>query len=520
MQNTLKQISQLLKSRRIGEAEVLCIKLIEAAPQSEHGWVQLGRICQMKGDLQGMLANAQKAVDVAPSSLLALLQEAEATLLNGGIEDAIKKLITLEKEAAEDARILQHVAEHFSSLGDYQAAMRCYKQAHSVIGDDAGLLYNTATAATALGDMEGAEDLLNRVIAKDPHDYAAYYNRAGLSKQTKDNNHIPELEAMIEGALKSPGAEAQLGYALAKEYEDLGDYAKSFAALKRGADCRKKLLSYDVTSDVETMTEIASVMQRDFFDACPDASDDPGPIFILGQPRSGTTLVDRILSSHSSVESLGEINDFVIAFMGAAGDVKSKSELVQKTKDIDFSLVGDAYRSSTAGRGIKAPYLIDKTPANFLYIGLISKALPNAKIIHLRRNPMDSCYAMYKTLFRMGYPFSYTLEDLGAYYVAYHRMMEHWRRELPDRILDVDYEALVANQEEQSRRMIEHCGLAWEEACLDFHKNKSASATASAAQVRQPIYKSSVQKWRHYASELAPLKAIFEDAGILLGAKQ
>lgn len=514
MQNTLKQISQLLKSRRVGEAETLCKKLTEAAPQSEHGWIQLGRICQMKGDLQGMLANAQKAVEVAPLSLLALLQEAEATLLNGNIKSAIKKLITLEKKAAEDARILQHVAEQFSSLGDYQAAMRCYKQAHSVIGDDAGLLYNTATAATALGDMEGAEELLNRVIAKDPHDYAAYYNRAGLRKQSKESNHIPELEGMIDGVLKSPGAEAQLGYALSKEYEDLADYTKSFIALKRGADCRKKLLSYNVADDVETMTEIASVMQGDFFNTCPEPSDDAGPVFILGQPRSGTTLVDRILSSHSSVESLGEINDFVIAFMGAAGDVKSKSELVQKTKDMDFSNVGNAYIKSSSARGIKAPYLIDKTPANFLYIGLIAKALPNAKIIHLRRNPMDSCYAMYKTLFRMGYPFSYSLEDLGAYYVAYHGLMEHWRSELPDRILDVDYEALVANQEAQSRRMLDHCGLAWEEACLDFHKNKSASATASAAQVRQPIYKTSVEKWRHYESELAPLKSIFEDAGI------
>lgn len=514
MQNTLKQISQLLKSRRVGEAETLCKKLTEAAPQSEHGWIQLGRICQMKGDLTGMLANAQKAANVAPLSLLALLQEAEATLLNGDIVLAKKKLAVLEGKAAKDARILQHVAEHFSSLGDYQAAMRCYKQAHSVIGDDAGLLYNTATAATALGDIKGAEDLLNRVIAKDPHDYAAYYNRAGLSKQTKDNNHIPELEGMIEGALKSPGAEAQLGYALAKEYEDLAGYAKSFAALKRGADCRKKLLSYNVADDIETMTEIASVMQGDFFDACPEPSSDAGPIFILGQPRSGTTLVDRILSSHSSVESLGEINDFVIAFMGAAGDVKSKSELVQKTKDIDNVAIGDAYVKSSGARGIKAPYLIDKTPANFLYIGLIAKALPNAKIIHLRRNPMDSCYAMYKTLFRMGYPFSYTQEDLGAYYVAYHGLMEHWRRELPDRILDVDYEALVTGQEDQSRRMIEHCGLAWEDACLDFHNNKSASATASAAQVRQPIYTSSVEKWRHYESELAPLKAILEDAGI------
>jgi len=514
MQNTLKQISKLLQIRRVNEAQALCNQLIAQHPEVEHGWIQAGRICQMKGDLHGMLANAQKAVKVAPSSLLAKMQEAEASLLCGELQGATKKLSALEIDAAEDARILQHIAELYTHLERHADAMRCYKQARSLIGDNNGLLYNTATTATALGDFQEAEVLLDKVIANDAHDYAAYYNRAALRTQTLKNNHIAEMEAVVSGGFKSPGGMAQLGYALAKEYEDLGEYQKAFSYLKQGADCRKGLLTYNVASDVGTMSEIKAVMQGRFFADCPAPTKDAGPIFILGQPRSGTTLVDRIISSHSDVESLGEINDFVMAFMRVAGNAQSKSDLVMKTANMDHEAVGDIYMASAGQRGGGAPNFIDKTPANFLYIGLIAKALPNAKIIHLRRNPMDSCYAMYKTLFRMGYPYSYTLEDLGAYYVAYHSLMAHWREQLPGRFIDVDYEDLVADQEGQSKRLIAHCDLEWQEACLDFHNNKSASATASAAQVRRPIYKSSVAKWRHYENELKPLQNILEQAGI------
>lgn len=519
MQNALQNINSLLKQGRIDDAEALCKKVIEVAPQSEHGWIQLGRIAQMKGDLSGMLKAASKALQVAPTSMVAHMQEAEASLLNGDMASAGDKLANLEKMAASDARILQHIAELYSHMGQYDDAMRCYEQAQTVIGDNPELLYNMATAASALGLMDEAEVMLDKLIKQNPHDYAAYYNRAVLKKQTKDHNHISEMEGLKPHEGRGPGGDAQLGYALAKEYEDLGDYEKSFENLKYGADSRKQLLSYDVAGDEATMAEITAVMTVEFFEDCPAATNDTGPIFILGQPRSGTTLVDRILSSHSEVESLGEINDFALALMAGVGQASDKLDLVRKTAQIDFAKLGAEYERSISERGTGPAYLIDKTPANFLYIGLIAKAFPNAKIVHLRRNPMDSCYAMYKTLFRMGYPFSYNLEDLARYYIAYHQLMEHWRSVLPGRIFDLDYEALVADQEGCSRALLDHCGLAWEDECLDFHKNKSAAATASAAQVRQPIYTSSVAKWRNYETELAPLAATLTAAGIDVEAK-
>ena len=181
---------------------------------------------------------------------------------------------------------------------------------------------------------------------------------------------------------------------------------------------------------------------------------------------------------------------------------------------LDYAAVGREYCKSINGILPGHPHLLDKTPANFHFLGMILTALPNAKIVHLRRHPVDSCYAVYKTLFRRGYLFSYDLRELGRYYLAYNDLMRHWREVLPGRFLDVKYEELVANQEDVTRRMVGFCGLEWEDACLSFEKNASPSLTASAAQVRQPIYKTSVALWRRYEEELQPLIRVLRDGGV------
>jgi hypothetical protein len=310
----------------------------------------------------------------------------------------------------------------------------------------------------------------------------------------------------------------QLCYALAKELEDMGEYRESFVFLKRGADLRRSRLSYQVASDVEAMAEIARV-----FDAArlakvvplqAVAADAPIPVFVLGLPRSGTTLVDRIISSHTAVDSLGELSDLPLAVMRVVGRSPGKFDLIRRSASVDAAQIGRSYLESVAGYERSARYFIDKTPHNYLYIGLISLALPQARILHLRRNPLDSCYAMYKTLFRNGAPFSYDLGDLATYYLAREKLMDHWRRVLPGRFLDVDYERLVGDQETVSRQMVAHCGLEWQPRCLEFYNNESAAATASAAQVRQPIYRSSVERWRSYHTELQPLAAALRDGGV------
>ncbi len=518
MADIANEINTLLAQRRLADAAALCSQLDEKPALSALDWVAAAAVAQKLGDLPLMLTRARNALAVGDNNIIARLQEAEALTGMGQATEAASRLAQLERFAENDPRLQSDIANLYTHSGLHEEAARCNRALIARQPDDAKTIYNLAASLIALGEIEEATACLDRVIELNPQDYDAYYNRATLKKQTPGDNNIRQIEAAF-GVDRAghPGA-VQLGYALAKELEDIGRHEDAFAALKVGADARKKRLSYNVNADVAAMVKIAEVyseneMKRD----CPGYRD-TRPIFILGLPRSGTTLIDRILSSHSKIASLGEINDFALSMTRLSGQAASKDELIEKSARIDFHGLGRAYDNSTSGRGVAAARLIDKTPANFLYIGLIARALPAANIIHLRRNPMDSCYAIYKTLFRMGYPFSYDLDDLAQYYIAYHRLMDHWRRVCPDRIIDVDYENIVDAPDVAIPELIARCNLDWEDSCLRFYENTSAAATASAAQVRQPIYKTSVQKWRSYETRLSPLRRKLEAAGIEIDA--
>jgi tetratricopeptide (TPR) repeat protein len=364
-----------------------------------------------------------------------------------------------------------------------------------------------------MGRLDEAEAMLDALIAQRPSDYDAYYNRATLRRQTADRNHIPALEAALAsiGEGKAPPA---LSYALAKEYEDLGEPERAFDHFERGAAARRRVLSYDVEADITAMREITQHFGPSFFAAYAEGFTDEAPIFVVGLPRSGTTLVDRILSRHPLVESRGELNDLPLAVMRAAGRTEDKTQRIAATAAAEMSALGQSYVRSVRGGGADRPVFVDKTPLNFLYLGIIARALPNAKIVHLTRHPMASGYAMLKTLFRMGYPFSYAQDDIARYQAGYLGLMRHWRQHLGSRVLDVRYEDLIEHQERETRRLLAHCNLHWDSACLTFHEGASPSATASAAQVRRPIYRDSLDQWRGIAHRLDPLAARLEAAGV------
>jgi hypothetical protein len=236
-------------------------------------------------------------------------------------------------------------------------------------------------------------------------------------------------------------------------------------------------------------------------------------------PRSASTLVERILGSHSAVESAGELHHFALALVDAvrrrAGAAPlNRQALVARSAELDFPGLGADYLARVRAGGCTAARFVDKMPLNYLYCGLIQRALPQARIVHVSREPMAACYAMYKTLFNDGYPFSYDVAELAQYYAAYRRLMQHWHATLPGAVFEMTYEALVADPDAQTRRLLSFCGLEWQDRCSDFHLNPAASTTASAAQVRQPLYRTSVSQWRHYARELAPLRDELIAAGI------
>ena len=369
-----------------------------------------------------------------------------------------------------------------------------------------------------LGDAAGAEDSFDAAIALQPDEFEAYNGRAQLRTQTTERNHIAQLKDVI-ARTRSPVGLPQLYYALAKEQEDVGDFAGAFESLRQGADFRRQRMQYSVDTDLQIIAKIREIYDAGLFDGRIQGCDSAGPIFVLGMPRTGTTLVERILGSHSAVYSAGELNNFSMELLRLVKEAgkpvpASRTDFVAATASLDFRELGEAYLSSTRPLRDASPFFVDKLPFNYLYAGLIHLALPRAKIICLKRHPMDTCYAVYKQLFKDAYPFSYNLEELGQYYIAYHQLMQHWGEVIPGVIHTLHYETLVADLEGESRRLLQYCGLPWEEQCLRFYENTQVSTTASAIQVRRPVYASSVGKWRNYAVQLEPLRLQLENAGI------
>jgi hypothetical protein len=337
-----------------------------------------------------------------------------------------------------------------------------------------------------------------------------------LRRQTPERNHIEGLLKRLHAGFSATIGEVPIRYALAKEYEDLSRYADSWEHLAAGAAMRRRHLKYDVRHDVETVGWIIQSFPAPMRSEGCSSSE---PIFILGMPRTGSTLLERILSGNPAIHAAGELIDFAAALVAAVhrkigSNQISRSDLVAASATVDFTALGTSYLERTRPRTGQTPHFIDKMPLNYLYSGIIHAALPNAPILHLTRHPLATCYAVFKTLFNQGYPFSYDLTELAEYYIGYERLMSHWRRLLPDSILEVSYEKLVTSPASEARRVFDYCGLEWSDSCLDIAQRATASTTASAAQIRRPIYSTSVDLWRQYAGPLAPVAERLSRAGI------
>lgn len=509
-----KAVVDAISAGQLRRAEEHCANLEAENAGAPDAWVFRARIAQQRNDYNGAAAASGKAARLAPQRLDVLIVDAECQMFAGNVAAALQQLagVSSHKTAEEDD--FKRASALYTQLGRHQEAYACAREVMRLSSGSLNSRYLAASAALAVGDIDDAENLMDEIIAENAGEGDVYYNRAGLRKQTKEQNHITQIMKALLNLPKNDPREAPLCFALGKEFEDVGDHPKAFAAFAQGAGARRRCLGYDVKTDIDAMDGIISTFDDAWAENAAQGSDVKGPIFILGLPRSGTTLVDRIVSAHSRVSSLEEVHDFAYAVIRTGYPASNKTHLMENSARSDLAALGNQYWTALRGYGEPGPYFIDKTPANFLYLGLIAKALPQAKIIHLKRHPLAACYAMFKTLFRMGYPFSYDLQDVARYYVAYHRLMAHWHALFPGRILDVQYETLVDDQDAVSRRIISHCGLPWEDACLQFHKNTAPSATASAAQVRQPIYRSARDIWRNHQQELTPARRILEESGI------
>jgi hypothetical protein len=382
----------------------------------------------------------------------------------------------------------------------------------------AALRFNLASSLTFCGDMEGARDQYEACLALQPTHWQAHLGLSQLERQTCERNHLERLQGQLAQVGDDRIGRMYLNLALSKEYEDLGELDRSFDHLRSGKAAGLGTSDYDYARDEDLFASLMSAFEAPL--EGPPGSPSAEPIFIIGMPRSGTTVVDRILSSHPDVHSAGELSNFGVLLKRATGSRTPgllDRDTIARARHLDWNRLGAAYIASTRpGTGHSARF-IDKLPHNFLYAGYIARALPNARIICLRRNPMDSCLSNFRQLFELSssfYEYSFDLLGTGRYYILFDRLIAHWRRVMPGRILEVRYEDLVESQEEQSRALLAHCGLDWHPDCLRFEENAAPVATASAVQVRSPMYRSALQRWKRYETQLAPLRELLESAGI------
>lgn len=435
--------------------------------------------------------------------------------------DAARALRAAEASPPADALGRDTMGCVYARLGDHAASLPHFAAAVRLEPANTAFRYNHAAALSFVGEQDAAEEELEALLARAPADARAHHLLAGLRRQTPARNHVDRLAATRRAA-RAPRDRLLLGYALAKELDDLADPVAAFATLADANAEHRARLPYRFADDAANFDAMETAWSRIAAAAVTNAPT-AAPIFIVGMPRTGTTLVDRILSSHPDVESAGELQAMPLAVKAAAG-TRSRTvldpETIAAAAGADPAAIGRDYLARAAAHvpGVR-PRFVDKFPGNFLYVGMIARALPDAAIVCLRRNPMDTILANFRNLFAIGsryYDYSYDLLDIAAYYQRFDGMMALWRTALPGRVLELGYEALVANQEQETRRLLDHCGLDWSDACLDFHANAAPVSTPSAAQVRRPLYRDAVDRWRRHADALAPARAFLAQHGIVV----
>jgi len=394
--------------------------------------------------------------------------------------------------------------------GNHAGGIDLVRRAISVDGGIAHYHYTLGRMYLPAGFVAEAKTQLEQAIALNPRDPLYHFILSDLKTFTADDPQLRLLEDLIPRVNSLPPLSQPLAhFTLAKAYEDLGQYDDSFLHLKQGNLLRRRQVFYDETRLNDLFERVRATFDRQFIEDKAGAGyRSTVPVFVVGIPRSGTTLVEQILASHPSAYGAGELPELGNLSMQLRGpdDTIGYPEIVREVSATCFSDLGERYVRRVCRLAPEAARIVDKMPPNFMQLGLIHLALPDARIIHVVRSPLDTCFSSYATSFGHGPDYAYDLGELGRNYRRYAQLMAHWRDVLPQgRVLEVRYEAVVSDLETETRRLLDFCGLSWNPVCLAFHQTRRAVFTASAAQVRRPVYRSSEGRWRHYREHLGPL---------------
>lgn len=516
--------AELVTAFRAGqwrEAQALADRLLPLAPNHAGVYGIAGVVSMELQQMDQAAEYLQRAGTLDPTRADFATLHAKALAAAGrwnAVLTAADRAMALSPGDPETADALGII---YAKARAHDKAIRAFELAIRISPARASLHFNLATSLIALGAGSRAESELQKAVEIDSSYWPAHLSLAHVRQQSPQQNHLAALH--VQMALKPADVEAKihLNLALAKEYEDLGDYHKAFDHLARGKAAVKSTRPYSSGRDAMMVNNLMRGFQTP---ASPTAGyPTKEPIFIVGMPRSGTTLAERIITNHPDVYSAGELQNFALALQRASGSNEalfySPEKMAAVAETLDWRALGRDYVASVRAPDRQERHFVDKLPHNFLYLGFIAKALPNAKIICLRRDPMDTCLSNFRQLFDRStstFDYSSDLLDTGRYYLLFRQLMAHWETIFHGRVLEIHYEDLVDNLEATSRKMLDFCDLPWSDACLSFESNLAPVATFSSLQVRNSIYRSSLLRWKNFETHTTELKALLVDAGVKL----
>jgi tetratricopeptide (TPR) repeat protein len=515
----LVRAARLLSEKDYKSAHALCLEELKTNPGSAQAFYLLGILAADH-------ANHAKAVDLLERATAldahhagAFAQLARNQIARLNRDAALKAADMSAALGPSDAFTLDTLGVVYSRAGLHKRAVPFYEKATRLAPASAERHYNHGAALQFVGDMEAARAAFRKCLEIDPLETRALSSIVQITRQTEGANSVPILEAAFEATKDDPDDALRIGHALAKAHEDMGHPSDALKWLERAKSAKRRMIQHDPAADLALFEAARSMPARLGNKSGHDRAD---PIFIVGMPRTGTTLVDRILSSHSAVSSAGELSDFGLCLKRQAATPSNfvlDPETLLAAEQIDLEALGQAYMASVTSTQDLTGRFIDKMPLNAFYSAVILAALPDARIICLRRHPADTVLSNYRQMFATSfsyYNYAYSLEATAKYYVAFDRMISEFTRTLPgDRFIEVHYERVVSDIEGETRRLLDFCGLPFEAACLAFHENTAPVATASSAQVRQPLYTGSLARWKRYEPGLKEALDILEAAGCI-----
>ncbi len=509
----------LENSGRLDEALGHYRAAVVCRPGYAEAYVNLGNALAGQGKGGEAVAAYRRAIEIDPSRpeahynlgnclyVLRKLTEAAA---------AFRRAIELRPDHAEAHNNLGIVLQE---LYRTREAVAAYRQALALRPDMAEAHANLGNVLVELGEFDAAMAEFLRSIEYAPGQPNFYFNLSNLRTFAPGDAHLAAMESLARDLASLPPDQAiALLFALAKAYGDIGEHERAFRHLAEGNLRKRRGIAYDEAATLGSFDRIRKTFSRELLAKRRDAGDpSPKPVFIVGMPRSGTTLVEQILASHPSVFGAGELYDLDDIVTELGND--AFPEAAARLPDAELRALGARYVARLPSEAGAAKRVTDKMTWNFRYVGLIRLILPNARIVHMRRDPVDTCMSCFARLFAREQAHTYDLAELGRYYRAYRTLMAHWREVLPAGVmLELDYESVVADLEGSARRLLAHLGLPWDEACLSFHATRRPVRTSSAVQVRQPIYRSAVGRWAPYLPYVGTLTATLDETAAKAGA--